>query len=262
MKAEYDFSAWFIPDGLCFTNSGCNYYRFTGVNRRNHPSLTHRIVKMIQSLLNHADFSKGERGKFYVQSVEYSFPDLLDSILMEELTQLASLIEQRNQIAGKITAIIGRPAQIGHIGEYIASRIFQITLQESASTKSIDGHFVSGQLVNCSVNIKWNGKQDGLLDITTHSQPDYYLVLTGPHTSPGSSRGEIRPWVIESVYLFKADELVWALQERGTKIGVATSLPKQYWKDAEIYPAQNNQRLILSAEQKELIALFGLKELN
>lgn len=65
---------------------------------------------------------------------------------MEELVYLAGLIEQRNEIVGKITALIARPAQIGHIGEYIASKIFDIKLQDSASAKSIDGYFFSGNL--------------------------------------------------------------------------------------------------------------------
>ncbi|MBX3059689.1 MAG: hypothetical protein KF770_24835 [Anaerolineae bacterium] len=178
---------------------------------------------------------------------------------MEELIQLAGFIEQRNEIAGKITALIGRPAQIGHIGEYIASKIFDITLQESAVARSIDGCFSTGQLANCSVNVKWYGKQEGLLDVSQNSQPNYYLVMTGPHTNAGKSRGEVRPWVIDFVYLFKADQLVKMLQERGTKVSVATSVPKRYWHDAEIYPSQNNPDLILSAAQKELIVLFGSK---
>lgn len=181
------------------------------------------------------------------------------AVYQQELSQLANLLEQRNQIAGQITALIGRPALIGHIGEYIASKIFDIVLQESASAKSIDGYFISGQLAKRSVNVKCYGKQEGLLDVSPHSRPDYYLVLTGPHAYAGTSRGEVRPWVIDFVYLFRADELVKMLQERGTKLSVATSVPKRYWHDAEIYPSQNNQDLILSATQKELLALFGSK---
>lgn len=178
---------------------------------------------------------------------------------MEELIQLAGFIEQRNEIAGKITALIGRPAQIGHIGEYIASKIFDIQLQESAAAKAVDGYFSSGQLAKYSVNVKWYGKQECILAISPGLQPDYYLVMTGPHANAGISRGEVRPWVIDFVYLFKADQLVKMLQERGTKVSVATSVPKRYWHDAEIYPSQNNPDLILSAAQKELIALFGSK---
>lgn len=181
---------------------------------------------------------------------------------MEELSRLANLIEQRNQIAGNITALIGRPAQLGHIGEYIASRVFDITLQESASAKAIDGYFTNGPLACCSVNVKWYGKQDRLLDMTFHAQPDYYLVFTGPYGHAGSSKGEIRPWTIESVFLFEADELIAVLQERGTKIGIATSIPKQYWQAAEIYPLPNNPGLILSARQREFLALFGPKARN
>lgn len=90
-------------------------------------------------------------------------------------------------------------------------------------------------------------------------QPDYYLVMTGPHANAGKSRGEIRPWVIDFVYLFKADGLVMMLQERGTKLNEATSIPRRYWNKAEIYPSQNNLGLILSTTQKELLALFGSK---
>lgn len=178
---------------------------------------------------------------------------------MEELVHLAGLVEQRNEIAGKITTIIARPAQIGHIGEYIASRIFDIQLQESAVTRAIDGYFSSGQLANCSVNVKWYGKQESLLAMSPGLQPDYYLVMTGPHANAGKSRGEIRPWVIDFVYLFKADALVKILQERGTKLNEATSIPRRYWNEAEIYPSQNNFDLILTATQKELLALFGSK---
>ncbi len=60
---------------------------------------------------------------------------------MDDLIQLADLVRKRNALERQITALIGRPAQIGHIGEYIASRILGIELKESESFKSIDGHF-------------------------------------------------------------------------------------------------------------------------
>ena len=74
---------------------------------------------------------------------------------MEDLGLLASLIRQRNAAEIKIAAIIGRPASIGHLGEYIASKIFNIDLVRSASHKAIDGHFSDGPLAGRSVNIKW-----------------------------------------------------------------------------------------------------------
>jgi hypothetical protein len=73
---------------------------------------------------------------------------------MDDLTQLADLIKKRNSLERQITALIGRPAQIGHIGEYIASRIFRIVLEESASHKSMDGRFSDGPLKGGTVNIK------------------------------------------------------------------------------------------------------------
>jgi hypothetical protein len=107
---------------------------------------------------------------------------------MDDLTQLAGLIRRRNLLEREITALVGRPAQIGHVGEYIASRIFHVTLEESASHKSIDGRFGAGPLQGRTVNIKWYAMQEGLLDITPEAPPDFYLVLTGPKTGAMPSR--------------------------------------------------------------------------
>ena len=95
---------------------------------------------------------------------------------MHDLHDLAKLINQRNLVAAKISSIVGWPAMIGHVGEFIASRIFDIELLDSASAKGIDGHFRSGPLSGRSVNIKWYARQEGLLDITPEYLPNYYLV--------------------------------------------------------------------------------------
>jgi hypothetical protein len=174
-----------------------------------------------------------------------------------EIHKLAQLIRERNDIGSKISRVIGRPALIGHVGEFIASMIFDIRLEDSASSKSNDGYFQSGLLLGKSVNIKWYGKQESILDITPDSLPDFYLVMTGPKSAALSSRGDIRPWLINQVYLFNADRLVSALSRRGIKIGIATSVRNVYWDEAEIYPRQNNRDLVLSKEQKELLQLFG-----
>ena len=50
---------------------------------------------------------------------------------MDELTALAELIRRRNAVERDISAITGRPALIGHVGEFIASRIFAIELEQS-----------------------------------------------------------------------------------------------------------------------------------
>lgn len=58
-------------------------------------------------------------------------------------------------------------------------------------------------------------------------------------------------------FLFDATRLVENLKSRGIKIGIATSIIKQLWQEAEIYPTQRNNQLILSEEQKRSLALFG-----
>lgn len=176
---------------------------------------------------------------------------------MNDLKQLAELITKRNLLERDITALIGRPAAIGHIGEYIASRVFHIALVESASHKSIDGRFSNEPLKERTVNIKWYAQREGLLDITPDTLPDYYLVLTGPKSAVMTSRGQVRPWVIESVFLFEAQALVDELKRKGVKIGIATSVQQPLWTKAEIYPAQSNDVLILSEQQRQELTLFN-----
>jgi hypothetical protein len=175
---------------------------------------------------------------------------------MHDLPQLAELIKKRNLLERDITALIGRPAEIGHIGEHIASRVFHIALEESASHKSIDGRFSDGLLKGRSVNIKWYARREGLLDITPDALPDYYLVLTGPKSAAMSSRGRVRPWIIEAVFLFEAQDLVVQLEARGLKIGIASSIVQQFWEQAEIYPIQSSTKLMVTEEQRQQLMLF------
>jgi len=176
---------------------------------------------------------------------------------MDDLTRLAQLVQTRNQVASDIASLIGRPAMVGHVGEYIAARIFHIALEASARQKSIDGRFTDGPLQGRSANIKWCGEQKGLLNITAASLPDYYLVMAGPRAPPASSRGAMRPWLITSVHLFDAHALVSALRGRGVKIGIATSVRQQMWDEAEIHPVARNRALVLSPEQHRLLDLFA-----
>ena len=175
---------------------------------------------------------------------------------LEDIKQIAALISQRNGIHKEIAKIIGRPAQSGHVGEYLASRLFDIELEESATNPGSDGYFRIGSLAGKSVNIKWYGKRENILDINPDHLPDYYLVLAGPKTAPQTSRGSIRPWVIDSVFLFSTSELIEELKSRGVKIGVATSVRKHLWEDAEIYPENANSQLALTNDKKNLLRLF------
>jgi len=158
---------------------------------------------------------------------------------MEELEALAALLKERNAIDARIAALIGRPALSGHIGEFIASKVFGIRLCDSATTQSIDGHFMGGPLDGKSVNVKWYGKRESILDLNPINPPDYYLVLTGPAAPPVSSRGGTRPAVIEAVYLFEAARLIAELRSRGVKIGIASSVRAATWAKSEIYPEAN-----------------------
>ena len=66
---------------------------------------------------------------------------------MNDLEHLAVLIREQNPVSNEIAALVGRPALAGHVGEFIAARIFDIKLAASATERSIDGHFTSGALL-------------------------------------------------------------------------------------------------------------------
>jgi len=172
---------------------------------------------------------------------------------MSELPRLASLLKSRNTIDEKIATLIGRTAQANNIGEYIASVIFRITLDEAGKRRGYDGRFSSGALAGNSVDVQWHPKRDGLMNIKVDALPDYYLILTGPEASATIAN----PWVIESIFLFHASELLNALRERGVQLGSGTSITGPLWERAEIYPIPRNTTLILGDEERKLLVLFG-----
>ncbi len=173
-----------------------------------------------------------------------------------DIEQLAELVRARNANEVAISRVIGRPAQIGHIGEYIASKIFGIKLEESAVHPGSDGRFIDGPLAGNSVNIKMYGKREGLLDIREKYVPDYYLVLSGPKSALLTSKGATRPWVIEEVFLFDAPALVERLRQRGVKLGVATSVVSAEWEAARIYPSLETAPLNITEDQERVLKLF------
>lgn len=175
---------------------------------------------------------------------------------MGTLDALAALIRRRNSIDDEIASLVGRPALPGHVGEYIAQELFGIKLHDRATTAGSDGRFVSGSLANRSVNVKWYGKHEGLLDLSLRSTPDYYLVFAGPKGAAVSSRGARRPWLIHRVFVFEARSLHGALQSRGVKLGVATSIRADLWNQAELYPTAACKLLCLSEPQRRALELF------
>ena len=159
---------------------------------------------------------------------------------MDELMELSQLLKSQNSIQQKISQIIKRPALTGHLGEFIAENIFEIELNKSASQKGIDGYFKSGKLSRKSVNIKYHGKHDGLLNINPAFPLDYYLVLTGPKLPAISSRNQLRPFTIHFVFLLDSVSVITDATNRGVKIGIATAFRKAFWDRAEIYPTRSN----------------------
>lgn len=87
--------------------------------------------------------------------------------------------------------------------------------------------------------------------------PDYYLVFTGPKSAAVSSRGTLRPFCIDAVYLFDARRLRIELGERGVKFSEATSVRGAYWDEAELYPRSNNPLLVVTEAQRRQLAMFG-----
>ena len=170
----------------------------------------------------------------------------------KKLMALSAMTKRKNEVEKEMTAIIERPALPGHFGEFVAAEIFGIELCGSATQEGYDGWFRGGALDGKTVNIKYYTKHDGLLDLKRENGPDYYLVLTGPAAEPEASCGQTRPWVIESVFLFQAAEL---LERLTVKIGIATSVRKSLWTDAKIYPCDSSL-LPLKQLQKDMLASF------
>jgi hypothetical protein len=133
----------------------------------------------------------------------------------EPMRRIAELLRERNSLDADIAAIMHRPMTSGHLGERIASQIFDIELEPTANAAAIDGRFRSGPLHGSTVNIKWYLKREGLLDMSESDRLDYYLVLTGPPAAAASSRAATRPWCIEAVFLFDARQLQAEQLERG-----------------------------------------------
>ncbi len=181
-----------------------------------------------------------------------TLPDVQD----EPIKRIAELLRERNALDAEIGAIMHRPMTSGHLGEWIASHVFDIELEPSAVAAAIDGRFRSGPLQGRTVNIKWYLKREGVLDMSESDELDYYLVLAGPPSAAASSRGAIRPWCIEAVFLFDARQLRAEQIERGAKQGIASSVLKRQWAAAEIYPATGNPLLTVTSGQAALLTLF------
>jgi hypothetical protein len=174
----------------------------------------------------------------------------------DRLSKLVELLRKRHSLDEEISKLIGRHADKGPIGEFIASEIFGIKLHESGSHKGSDGVFRSGKLTGRSVNVKMYTDGGYGLDIKEKAIPDYYLVLSGSTPSLSSTAGEHPSLIIESVYLFDSSTLIPKLRRSGVKIGEPTSVKKEDWESAEIYPRQRNLTIELAEKQRKQLDLF------
>jgi len=176
---------------------------------------------------------------------------------MDDLAQLAELIKTRNWVEAYISTLVGGSTQMAHVGAFIASRVFRIAARDSASRRTIGGHFVQGPLAGRSVNVRWHPRPGGMLDISPDALPDFYLVLAGPESPPASREGAPRPWLIASVHHFDGLALVDELRGRTTRITPANSVPQDLWEAAEVYPAPCTSILLLSDAQRKMLVPFG-----
>jgi hypothetical protein len=179
---------------------------------------------------------------------------------VEELTELAALLRERNALDARIGRLLDRPVTTGHIGEWIAARIFDIELEAAANIAGYDGHFTTGALAGQTVNVKAYGKHESSLDMKSTAPLDYYLVFTGPKPTKEawiSTRGTLRPFCIHSVFLFDAHRLRAEIIARGKTPSEATSVLSARWQAAEIYPRSNNPLLVISEAQRRQLELFA-----
>ncbi|WUH99553.1 hypothetical protein OHR68_39700 [Spirillospora sp. NBC_00431] len=174
-----------------------------------------------------------------------------------KLERIAELLAERNTIDAEIATIVQRPMTAGHLGEWIAARIFDIELEASATNAAFDGRFRAGPLQGRTVNVKWYLKQEGLLDLSASATPDHYLVLAGPRAAAESSRGGTRPWCVRGVFLFDARRLRDEQHARGVRAGTASSVLRRQWDEAEIYPHGRNPLLPVSPDQVEMLELLA-----
>lgn len=179
-------------------------------------------------------------------------------ISMEDIESLAELLKERNMIDSKIVGIIHRPAEKGHMAEWIASQAFPIELNDKANRRDDDGVFTDGELKGKKVDVKFHSLNEHLINLNKEAAEDVWLlVFTGPYEPAGHPRKKNRPFRITNTYLFNEKELCNDLKKQKRKVGVGTSLKREYWEKAEIYPEDKaGYDLVI---KREVLERFDLK---
>ena len=176
---------------------------------------------------------------------------------MANLSRLAELLHARNTVESNLANLLGSAVNLDTVGDCIAASIFGITLVPSAQHREFVGIFASAPLAGKTVDVQWYPRREGAMNVHSDPPPDYYLVLAGPKQESSTARALVNPWIITSVYLFDGRQLLATVRERGVQIGSRTSVISQLWEEAEIFPTQRNHLLPLTAEQRQLLHLFG-----
>jgi hypothetical protein len=169
----------------------------------------------------------------------------------QQLGELLGLLVGLNGVDRLIAQRIGQPAENGPIGEFLASRLFDIELVAGAARKTHDGRFASGPLAGRTVDVRLYARPNGILDNPPGHKPDYYLVLAGPDGGATGSRGSTRALVIGQVFLFEGARLLKDLKKK--KPGKVTSVPARLWAAAQIHPPGTDPRLPIDPAHVELL---------
>ncbi len=108
----------------------------------------------------------------------------------EDAELAAAVFRERNALDARLGRLLDRPVTTGHIGEWIAARIFDIELENAANVAGYDGRVRTGAaLTGRTVNVKAYAKHEGMLDVNLRAPLDYCLVFAGRKAAAMSSRG-------------------------------------------------------------------------
>lgn len=106
--------------------------------------------------------------------------------------------------------------------------------------------------------MKFHSVNEHLINLSKKASEDVYLlVFTGAYEPASSSRGKNRPFRITNAYLFHEKKLCDDLKKQKRKVGVGTSLKREYWNKAEIYPENKVNRNI--GMKREFLEMFELE---
>jgi hypothetical protein len=173
----------------------------------------------------------------------------------ELISLVASLVRERNAIDAKLAQIMHRPMASGHLGEWLASQIFDIELEKSAVTRGWDGRFRSGPLHDRTVNIKWYSNVRAL---STRSSPQRWTATWyWPARHPRRSLHEAAPAPGTSTPCTCSAHLN-STPSSSPAVSSSASPPAcahKQWTNAEIYPS-TNPLLPMTPRQVELLGQF------